>query len=190
MTYLNRRSFLIPAVAAILFLTGCDSDSLGDDTIFLTHEFTADASGEPITFSFSSSEVETGRLQDISCNCTIDVGSFLATQGFSKTDIVSATLQSAELVMLFPISTQLNFMSQAILKLTATGVSPTEVANRPSLPGSRQAQLTVLTNRDISTFLEKESFGAILQIQPNTLTAGQNYEMSIILRVRMEVAGI
>ena len=189
MTVFRRRFHYLLLVGALL-LAGCDSSSSGGDTIFLNHELTEDISGSPITLAFSADEVTTGRLQDITCNCELDVADFLDVQGFSKSDIVSARLEAADIVMLFPVNENVDFLDQAILKLTAPGISPTEVANTCSFPSSRTGSMNVLPNRDIASFLDRPAFGLILQIDPATLRAGQNYQMSLVLTMRLEVSGL
>lgn len=179
----------LAALLLFVFLVGCDSVDPGADTIFLTFQVSDDAQGNPIALEFDADAFQTGRLQDLNCNCQLDLAADLAQQGFSKGEIVSATLQSAQIVMLFPVSENVDFMDQAILKLTATGVSQTEVANTSSFPASRTANMTVLPNRDIAAFLEKPSFGLILQIDPESLRQGQRYEMSLVLSIRVEVQG-
>jgi hypothetical protein len=91
------------------------------------------------------------------------------------------------MIMLFPISKKMDFLNQAILKFTSAGISPTEVANLSSFPSAREASMTVLPNRDIATFLERPSFGTILQLNPATLGTNESYDLSIILKVRLEL---
>lgn len=189
MTAIRTRPFFLLAMATLI-IAGCDSASPGGDTIFLTHELTEEIGGEPITLSFSADDVATGRLQDIDCDCELDIASFLDVQGFSKSDIVSARLEAAEIVMLFPVNENVDFLDQAILKLTASGISPTEVANTSSFPASRTGSMNILPNRDIASFLDRPTFGLILQIDPASLRAGQNYQMSLVLKMRMEVSGL
>ena len=47
--------------------------------------------------------------------------------------------------------------------------------------------MNVLPNRDIATFLERSSFGATLQLDPKTLGSNESYDLSIILKVRLEL---
>ena len=175
---------------AVLIFSGCDAADPGADTVFLTYEITQDVNGDPIALDFEAGSIQTGRLQDLDCNCQLDIGSYLTSQGFSKSEIVSATLQSAQIVMLFPVNENVSFLDQAILKLTASGISATEVANTSSFPASRTANMTVLPNRDIGSFLDRPSFGLILQIDPERLLDAQDYEMSLVMTVRLELEGV
>ena len=185
-----RRSAFLTLILATLVLSGCDTDSLGGDSVFLTHTISEDVDGDDVIFSFSSGDIQEGRLVDLSCGCTLDVEAFLNDQGFTKAELVSATVQSARIVMLFPTSEQLDFLDEAILKLGATGASDTEVANTTNLPATREVNLQTLSNRDISSYLERPGFEPILQINAGDLTDGEDYELSVILTVRMELEGV
>ncbi|MEQ9105557.1 MAG: hypothetical protein RIE53_12775 [Rhodothermales bacterium] len=187
---MRSRFQLILGAFFLVILAGCDSVDPSSETIFLTMQITEDVDGNPISLGFNANDLQTGRLQDLDCGCQLDIAGKLSEQGFSKGEIVSASLQSAQIVMLFPVNENVAFLDQAILKFTATGVSQTEVANTSNFPASRTAQMTVLPNRDIAAFLERPNFGLILQIDPETLRTGQSYEMSLVLTVRVEVEGV
>jgi len=47
----------------------------------------------------------------------------------------------------------------------------------------------VLSNRDIAGILERPNFTAILQIDANELEANRDYEMALVLRLRIDVEG-
>ncbi len=185
-----RRSALLTLVAATLILSGCDTDSLGGDSVFLTTTISENVDGDDILFTFSSGDIQEGRLEDLSCGCTLDIDAYLNDQGFTKAQLVSATVQSARLVMLFPTSEQLDFLDEVILKLGAAGVSDTEVANVSSLSAVREVNLQTLSNRDIVSYLDSPGFEPILQINAGDLTDGEDYELSVILTVRMELEGV
>jgi hypothetical protein len=170
------------------FSAGCDADALSSNSVFLTHEFSTDTQGKSIRFTFSSNDVSANRLNDISCNCSINIQQYIQSQGFQASDLVSATLVSADLIMLFPITKKVDFLSQAILKFTSAGNSVTEVANLSSFPATREVSLVVLPNRNIAAFLESANFGAILQLDPSTLGADESYDFSIIIKVRLKLS--
>ncbi len=184
------RSCLVLA-AALLLVSGCDSSSPGEGgTLVLRPEVSEDVEGDDISFSFSSDGFPVGQLTDVDCDCRIDLGPYLESQGFTKADILSATVESARLVMLFPISEQLDFLDQAILKFEADGLSATEVANGGPFPAAREATLTVLPNRDIAGFLTRSDFRAILQIDAGTLEPGEDYEVALVMTLRLELEGL
>lgn len=177
------RLFLLVGLALPL-LMGCDSEEGSSDPVTLFVELDDD-----FRFSFRGSDIQTGRLQDLRCNCQVDISPFLFDQGFSKADIISASVESVQLEMLFPISAQANILNQAIVKLEADGVSATEVANQTSFPNSRSASISVLGGRDIAAILARSDFSTILQIDANTLEASRDYEIALVLRFRVEVEG-
>lgn len=185
-----RRSAILTLIAATLILSGCDTDSLGGDSVFLTTTISDDVDGDDVIFQFSSGDIQEGRLVDLSCGCTLDIDAYLNDQGFTKAQLVSATVQSVRVVMLFPTSEQLDFLDEAILKLGRPGASATEVANISSLPSAREVNLQTLSNRDIVSFLDSPGFEPILQINAGNLTDGEDYELSVILTVRMELEGV
>ncbi|GIV59492.1 MAG: hypothetical protein KatS3mg043_0581 [Rhodothermaceae bacterium] len=182
--------FPVLAVLALLLLTGCDSVGEEGGTIVLRPEVSEDAEGRDISFRFVSDGFPVGQLRDVSCDCEVDLGPFLQDQGFSKADLVSARLESARLVMLFPIDEQFDFLDQAILKFEADGLSATEVANRSGFPAAREATLNVLPNRDVTAFLTRNDFEVILQINARELVPSEEYEMALVMTFRLEVEGL
>jgi hypothetical protein len=77
-----RRWALYLLLPFAIFFSGCDASSLSSDTVFLTHEFSTDTSGQSIRFAFSSDNVSVNRLNDISCNCTLNISDYIESQGF------------------------------------------------------------------------------------------------------------
>jgi len=188
---LTTRLFLLFSFGLALFLvSGCDTTDPGGDTVILRTEIKNDSDGDPIRFSFSSDNITAGRLEDVGCNCTLDIGSFLQGQGFTKTEIFSATVESARLVLLFPLNEQFNFLNEVILKLEASGLSATEVANLQSSPSVREVALNVLPNRNISGFLQRATFAPILQVNANLLNPNEDYEVALVLNLRIEMEGL
>ncbi len=187
---IGRWSPSIALIASLVFITSCDSADSGlTENLFLTHEISEDAQGQPIRFSFTSTDYQTGVLQDVSCNCDLDIGTFLTTQGFIKDDIVSVHVTGAELVMLFPVSERIDFLNEAILKLEGIKDSVTEIANQSSFPDAREVSLQILQNRDVAGFFTRPTFGAILQMDPATLMDDQAYQIGLVLTLQIELSG-
>jgi len=182
---------LLPVILiffSMIHLSGCDSNNSNSNRVGLTREMSLDANGDPILFSFDAADTAMGRLQDIRCNCNIDIGPFLTSQGFSKADIVSASLTAARIVMLLPTSERVNFLTSAILKFQTDGLSATEVANQSGFADSRESTMQTLSNRDISAFLERSNFETILQINPASLQTGESYELGLVFTVQLEMS--
>lgn len=171
----------------LIGLTGCDSAVSGDDPIVLTAEVSTGADGSPIRFGFVADDVQVGRLTDITCGCDLDVADFLADRGFTKGDLISATVQGARLRMLFPIQEQIDFLDQAILKLRSSGNSVTEVAEQTTFPAAAEATLIPRQGRDVAGFVSASTFEPILQIDAGELLAGRDYEIGLVLTIRMEL---
>ncbi len=171
-------------------LAGCDAAGEETRTLVLQPEVLEDRQGRDISFTFMSDAFPVGQLEDIACGCAIDLGPYLQAQGFSKADIVSARLESARLVLLFPISERFDFLDEAILKFEADGLSATEVANRSEFPASREVELNVLANRDVTGFLVRNDFEVILQIDARALEPSEDYEMVLVMTFRLEVEGL
>jgi len=185
-----RRALVVFVFSAfVLAFSGCDSGSNGDNILTLQIEVSEDMNGKDIDFTFASDTFQTGRLEDVPCGCNIEIDAFLESRGFTKSDIQSARLKSARLVMLFPVSERLDFLSQAILKFESDGLSATEVANQSSFPSAREAGLTILSNRDITSFLTRSNFKAILQIDAQRLLPAEDYDMALVMEIEMDVTG-
>lgn len=182
------RSFVAALLAAIT-LGGCDTVSPGGDTVRLTVEIEEDADGSPVAFSFAGT-TPTGRLVDVRCGCAIDLGPWLTTQGFSRSDVVTAEVASARLVMGTPPTGTLAFLDQANLKLEAQGLSATEVANRSAFPSAREAALTVLPGRNVAAFVERPAFEPVLQIDASSLQATAGYQLYLVLTLHVTVSGL
>jgi hypothetical protein len=184
-----RSRLLAAAFGFLVLLSGCDTADPFGETIILTATVDRTVSGSDIEFAFDSESLTVGRLDDVGCDCALDIGPFLAAQGFEKSDLEAATVESARLVMLFPVSEQLDFLDEAILKLQAPGQSVTEVASRTSFPADRQAELATLSGRNIAGLIDGTTFTPILQLDASQLEVGAEYTVALVLRIRLEVSG-
>ncbi|MFT5142231.1 MAG: hypothetical protein ACI80V_001446 [Rhodothermales bacterium] len=180
-------SRLLVAAFLLFGLAACDSAVLSDNVVVLRPAITAGTDGTPVRFSFQASDVGVGNLTDVRCNCELDVADYLSDRGFTKSDITSATLESAKLVMRFPISERIDFLNQAILKFRAPGNSATEVARQMTFPDARVVTLTPQSGRDVSGFMDDSAFEPILQIDPASLQAGGDYAIDLELTLRLEL---
>jgi hypothetical protein len=173
-------------LAFMLVLSGCDTAAPGTDSVFLTFE----VGGNGARFAFQGDGIQTGRLVDLDCGCSYSVSDFLADQGFSTSEIVSATLQEATVRTVFPIGAPLTYLNTVILKLDAPGLSTIEIAESTVLPATEQTSLTVRPNRDIASYLDRASFQPILQIDAASLDSGESYDLAVRFSIRIEVEGI
>ena len=176
------------ALSYLILLSGCDIAGVQDDEAVLEYEAGA-AVGEGIVFSFDPSQIETGQLVDLEAEESLDIAGFLQEQGFSKADITSATLQDANVRIVFPRSEEINFLDQAILKLTAPGHTAIELGSLSEFPTDDDANLEVLSDRDVANYLQEDSWLPVLQIDAATLNAeAGEYQLDMILTFRIEVS--
>ncbi|MBO6575293.1 MAG: hypothetical protein JJ896_07760 [Rhodothermales bacterium] len=185
-----RTRLILPTLFLAVLLAGCDSTTGPDDLVVLTAEVSADGDGNPIRFTFDSDDLQTGRLADILCSCSLEIDEFLESRGFTRTDLVSANVESVRLRMLFPIQERLDFLDRAILKLRASGNSVTEVAEQDTFPEAAEAPMTPRPGRDVAGFVAQDSFEPLLQIDPSRLIAGREYEIGLVLTLRLELEGL
>ncbi len=179
----------VGVVLLIAFVvSGCDVAGIEEDEATLVYDAGAGV-GDAIVFSFDPAPVETGVLVDISSESSVDVGAFLNEQGFGKEDIVSATIQTANLELLFPRGETLDFLNTAILKLTAEGRTATEVADRTDFPGDDDANLDVRPGRDVAGYLQAGEFRPVLTIDASRLDEeAEEYELYLVLTLRITVS--
>ena len=176
-------------LALLLTVAACDTAGVQNDEATLEYEAGTSLDNQ-IIFTFDPTDAETGGLVDLRAENPLDVGDFLFEQGFSKDDILSATLTEASLEVVLPsVGTEINFLNMAILKLDAPGLSELEIAEQDEFPSDDNVSLDIRTGRDVTSYLQKESFTPILQIDASDLQpdAGE-YRLDLVLTVRIEVA--
>jgi hypothetical protein len=182
-------SRVLSAVFLLSLLTGCDSNS-PNNSIVLSSTFSVDVNGDPIRFTFTSNQVQSGVLTSISCGCSLDIGPFLATRSFSKSELLSATVTSVKLKSFFPIGQRLEYLDEVQLRLNASGASEVFVANGTSFPASQEIPLSVIDGNSIETLLVKPVFGATLRVDPATISPSKVYELGVEFTVELEMEGI
>ncbi|MEM9665676.1 MAG: hypothetical protein AAF970_12120 [Bacteroidota bacterium] len=179
-----RFSFRHVASSAILMLLLMGCDSVGSETVTLV------ADNLEFEFEFNSNDVATGALVDLRSRdgMDVDLGTFLASQGFSKADILAAQVEAVRLEIAFPISARATFLESAILKLEANGLSATEIAQQSTFPNERGADFEVVAGRDIGDLVNRSGgLQAILQVNARELAPNTTYELGVSLRMRIEL---
>lgn len=177
-------------VAALLTLSGCDSGLTDPDVVILNHELTRSGDGSAVSFSFDPGNVTVGQSTVLRCGCTVDLDPWLASQGFSRGDILDATIKSVSLTMRQPVDVKVDFLDSAILRFEAAGVSTTEVATRSSFPDARVTSLTPFSGQAVTVFASKDEFEPVLVIKAASLQTGAvDYEMDVSITLRLELEG-
>lgn len=174
-------------IALLVLLSGCDVTGPGTENIVLTAR--SDRGDlDVLEFSFDAGSIQTDRQVNLTSGNRINMGTFLQRNGFVRDDIVKAQVEAAMLEVVFPITEVASFLNSASLRLEADGLNPLEVAIQDVFPSDYdEVALRVLTGRDITTYLRRSDFGAILQINAASLRGGQSYELAVSLTLRLEV---
>ena len=167
---------------ALLVLAGCDTTS---EPVVLSVT-------ETVGFDFTSeTAMMMGQVTSINGDGRIDLTEKLRRDGFSKAEVLGAFVESAELDIQAPIGVNLDFLNEATLQIEASGLSETTVATENDPPAtSDPAPMDVRAGTDISSYVAAPSFGLILQIDPAELEDGQDYELEVVIRIRVELEGV
>lgn len=183
------RSALLVLVVGLTALSGCDSALTDPDVVILTHELTRSGDGSPVRFSFDADDVTVGQSTVLRCGCTVDLDPWLASQGFSRDDLVAATVQSATLTKISPPLERLDFLDSAVLRFEAAGLQATEVATRSVFPDAIDVALNPVAGRSVLAFASRDEFEPVLVIEAADLQAGALYELDVEVTLRLELEG-
>lgn len=175
---------------AVLLLAGCDSST--DPTARSITLTTNGGDLLQLDFTFSGADHPSNMLDDYTSDNAIDLSSFLSSKGgFRKSEILSARVKSAQILMVKPVQADVDLIQDVVLKLKTDNLSSIEVAEQSSFPaGQREQALNVRPNRNISSFVRADNFSAILTMTPGTLNPTTSYEISVLLELELEVEGI
>lgn len=177
------------AVFITLTGLGCDSGP-GDNRIILSHTFSDDVSGNPIRISFDGADVQAGEVRNVSCNCSLDVGLFLASRSFSKSELLSATITSAKIKSVFPIGERLDYLTMVSLILESSELPPKTVATRESFPSSQESALSTIPDVNTRDILASPEFSSALSIELDAVDASTQYQLSLEFTVELTLEGL
>ena len=169
------------AAAVLLVLSGCDVIA-DNPSIALSHSAT-------FRFEFSSDGRSAGEPFEVRSTSSVNLADDLLADGFTKGEVLSASVTSVEISRTQPIGVHLSTLGDVSLGLTATGVARTTIARSASLPDSDDGQLAV-QNASITAFVTAPSFSGVLTIDPASLRANSNYVLTTTVRLRVEVEGV
>jgi hypothetical protein len=173
-------------VLVLTVLQGCDSAST-DDSIVLNRVEVPE-----FRFEFDGDVLSEGQALELTTSVRVDLTGELDGQGgFTKDDVVAATVQSAQLFQGFPVTQKLGYLDQAIVKLvTVSPARVTEVADVTNPDDLREVDMTPIANRDVSTYVKAAEFTAVLQITPGStigIDPDESYTLAVLLELRVEV---
>jgi len=177
-------SVIVPIllVFVVFSLQGCDAVDGG--TIYLQPKEAV------FRYAFSADDLQVGQTSVIPAISTVDLGDALLADGFSKGEVLTATISSVMLERINPIGVSLSFIDDVSVDLQATGVTNTSIADHSNLPDNRLATLTVRSGVDITGFITRPSFGSTLSILPAEIVAGEEYVLEAKVSIRIEVEGV
>lgn len=156
------------------------------DVVTASEPLTLQAKTVSFRFEFSSDGVDPGETVEVQSEESANLGPDLSADGFTKAEVLSATVTAVELERISPATVDLNFLDEAQLSFTASGVSARTVATSSSLPSARTASLP-LSNTDVTTFVVAPTFRAALAVVPATVPqAGFVLRANVTLRIRVE----
>jgi hypothetical protein len=109
-------------------------------------------------------------------------------EGFSKSEILSATVVSATLFRRQPVEANLGELMDAVaLQLDAAGLSRAQVAGLQGLPDDNEATLDLASTGNVTGFVRAPTFGAVLNF---TGLDANDYVFEVRLRLRIQVEGV
>ncbi len=180
---LGNRGWFGPALL-MLVLAGCEA--AGNERLTLPDI--------EVTFRFevNGNALTDGQAHTATATNTVDLTPALQQRGgYTKSEVVAATVTAAELERIQPTLTDLSaLLSEVRVLLTASGLSDLEVASRAGLPDDEVATLSTRSSTDIAAFVKNPAFGAKLRLVPNQPEPTETYIYEVRLTLRVQVEGI
>ncbi|MDQ7040895.1 MAG: hypothetical protein Q9M35_08130 [Rhodothermus sp.] len=181
---MKRNGGWIGIALLVLLLAGCESvtsERLTLPDITLSFRFEVDGSvltdGQPYT----ATAINTADL----------MAALQQRGGYTKNEVVAATVTAAELERIQPTLTDLSaLLSEVRVLLTASGLSDLEVASRTGFPDDEVATLSTRSSRDIAAFVKSSAFGAKLRLVPRQPDPTETYIYEVHLTLQVQVEGI
>ena len=180
--YTRSTPLVVLVYLSILLLTsGCDTLDLdpGQSIILTT------STGE-ICFRFTGVSAD-GSKSILSVD-SFDLGAFLEQEGFSKAEVISATVSSADMRLVFPLGESLDMLERATVSLRASGAGEVAVASASSFSDTRSTSLQVQSS-NIGGIVRASSFQGVLEFD-GAQTVSDDIEISVELDIRIEVEGV
>jgi len=176
-------------ILLMLVLQGCDTTSSDNAIVFNKVNI------PEFRFEFPGDMLSEGQALELTTSVRVDLTDELdRLGGFTKDDVIGATVQSAQLFQGFPVTQKLGYLDQAIVKLVATSPARvTEVADVTNPDDLREVDMSLIANRDVSTYVKSSEFTAVLQITPGStsgINPDESYTLAVLLTMRIEVEDI
>ena len=165
----------------ICILAGCDTLP-GTETVVLPEKTVT------LRFEFSTDGMTAGQAVDVTSTGTADLGPDLQRDGFTKGEVVSATVLGAELTR-GTAGVSLAFLNEASLSVSANSVGRKKVASTSSLSDQKTIPLE-LANTGMTEYVTSPSFQGVLTLVPGSAVGGDDYTVQATIRLRIEVEGV
>lgn len=162
-------------------LAGCDEFGASEQRFSFQETVT-------FRFAFQADTLQVGQTARLNASATANLTQALQNRGFAPSDVSAAQVESGKLEVLFPLSEPIAFLQAATLSFSRAG-TVAEVANQVAFPGggADEVVLSVVPGQDVVAFIAGPRFGALLDVQPATLSAGEDYELAVELVLRLEI---
>lgn len=144
-----------------------------------------------VTFRFeiNTDGVSPGETVQATSEESANLEQALDADGYTKAEVLSATVTRVELERINPTSVDLGILEEALLALTASNISSKTIASSTSLPASRSASLPVSSSPDVTSYVIAPSFRGSLTLVPETVPGGI-LVLRATVRLRIEVEGV
>ena len=158
------------------------------DAVTATEPITLQSKTVSFRFEFDSDGVTPGGSVGVQSEADVDLGPELLSDGFTKAEVISATVTSVELERISPTTVNLNFLEEASIEFAASGIAGRSIAGSNSLPDNRTAMLSV-TSANVTTFVVAPSFRAVLNVVPESVPEG-GWVLRSNVTLRIDVEGV
>lgn len=165
-----------------LVVTGWGCDTTVENVITIPTE-------QDLYFRFNAGTGST-RAFSLKSDNTIDLTSVLKAQNFTKGAVVSTSIDTATLEVVFPSNERISFLSGAKLSFEATGASTTQVASQFQFPdgvNDDTVNMNIDATKDVASFVRADQFRGILDVTANTLQASKAYDLQVRLKLLVRV---
>ncbi|SHK80556.1 hypothetical protein [Rhodothermus profundi] len=180
--YKNRRWWGLALL--VLMLSGCEAAG--------TERLTLPEIEVSFRFEINGNALTDGQPATIIAVNTVDLAPALQQRGgYTKSEVVAATVTAAAIERIQPLLTDLSeVLSEARVLLTAPGLNDLEVAGRAGFPDDETASLAPRSGTDVAAFVKKAAFGAKLHLVPLQPAPDEHYIYEVRLTLRVQVEGV
>lgn len=169
-------------LAAVVLLASCDTVN-PTDNIILPEKTVS------FRFEIGPDGISPGETITVEAEDPVDLGSALNADGFTKAEVLSATVTRVELERVSPAGVDLSILEEAEVALVASGVSSRTIASSSSLPDDPATTLSISGSSDATSFVTASSFEGVLTIVPAVVPQGL-LVMRATVSLRVEVEGV